>query len=470
MSARIVESQHNLLPHDVEAEEAVIGSILIDPDALMRCQEAGLAPDDFHTRRLGWVYEAAQALALRGEPTDPIAVAREMSKETDADGNRLDLLGGMSALSELVSLTATTIYAGHHAESVKRDARRRRLIAAGAEVSAASHLHDGDLGELYDHVSQILFAAMERSDAHSHLYGGADALDGYMANQDRRRELLERDPDALIRTHLLDIDRLIGDMQPGQLVVVGANTSVGKTMLMEQVAEANAKRGHTIAYYHLEQSHQAMMDRCVARYTGVPTWRLRQGYVDTEVERAMADIRTWHDNITYVHCPGWTAERIVADIMRLHATGRCELPIIDYLGKVKLTDNRGYNSSKLVGLQVEAFKTVAEQLGVPLVLGSQVSRFFKTTAAKRPTMDDLRDSGEIEEKANLVIMLHNPTAREDRDQAETSERIEAHLEKNTDGPLGKANLLHLKGRFLLADYTSQEQPEEVMFNDASIPF
>ena len=470
MTARISAQDAHLLPHDEEAERSVIGSVLIDPDAVLRTEEVGLAVSDFYDRRLGWIYEAAEALAMRREPIEAFTIARELERAPDgADGNRLAVLGGDATLTRLIVDTPSTVHAGYYAEIVKRDARRRRLIAAGAEVAAASHQHEGELSDLYDKVSQILFGAMERSDADSHLYGGSRALSRYFDTQAVRQERLRQNRDAMLKTYWVDVDRMVGDFQPGQLVIVGATTSVGKTMAMEQLSEANAKRGHAIAFYHLELSHQSMLDRCVARCSGIDTRRLREGYDGAEVFDALAEISAWHDNITLVHCPGWTAERIAADIMRLHAQGRCELAVIDYLQKVSMPDRRGYSPSKLIGLQVEAFKNVAEQIGIPVVLGSQVSRFFKTTANKRPTMDDLRDSGEIEEKANIVLMLHNPTPREDRRDYQKTEVIELHVEKNTDGPLGMAKLVHVKGRFLLGDLAEERQAQP-SFQEAEMPF
>ena len=459
MTAKIAKSDANLLPHDEAAERSVIGSVLIDPDALLRAQEAGLKAADFWDMRLGWVYDAAESLSLRREPVELFSIARELERTRNGtDQDHLAVLGGDAALTRLISDTASTVNAGYYAESVKRDALRRRMIAAGAEVAAARHKHDGDIGELYDAVSQILFGAMERSESDSHLMGGSDTLRAYFDGQTERARLLAANKDALLKTYWHDVDRMIGNFQPGQLVSVGASTSVGKTMAMEQVAEANAKRGHAIAFYHLELSHQSMLDRCVARVSGIDTRRLREGYDGAEVFDALAEISVWHDNITLIHCPGWTAERIAADIMRLHAQGRCELAVVDYLGKLALPDRKGYTPSKLIGLQVDAFKNAAEQLAIPILLGSQVSRFFKQTATHRPTMDDLRDSGEIGEKANIVLMLHNPVAREDRDERASTETIELHVEKNTDGPLGKAELVHVKGRFLLGDMAQEHEP------------
>lgn len=447
---RIVAEQAHLLPNDPEAEAAVAGALLIDPDTIMRVQETGLRPEDFYTRKWGWVFEAAEDLALHGEPIDFISVAHKLENIKEVEGNRLELIGGEAALIHLIASTASAVHASYYSKLIIRDARKRQLIAAGAAISAKAHSFDGDLGELYDAVSKTLFESMERSDVDSHLYGGPEAMARYRQNQRDRAERLKMDPNALIKTHWPDVDRLIGDFQGGQLVIVAASTSVGKTMAMEQIAEANAKRGHVIAFYHLELSHQSMQDRCVARYSGIDTRRLREGWLTPDVERALDAIEPWYRNITLVQCPGWSAERIAADIARLHARGHCELAIVDYLQKIPTPIIRGGNYAQGVGQNVETLKTMAQNLDIPLVLGSQVNREYNARGNRRPTISDLRDSGEIEEKSNIVLMLHNPVAREDRNEDDPTETIELYIEKSTDGPLGKVDLEHIKGRFLLA--------------------
>lgn len=448
----------NSLPFNREAEEALVGALLIDPDAMMRVRETDLAQSDFYIERLGMIYAAAIALNTRHEPCDVVTLADELARR-----KQLETLGGVPYLASLINTTPTSIHVLHYADLVMRCSRRRRLIGAAGEIAALAYQHEGEIGEMYDAASQSLFGAMARGNNGAHLYGGDDALVWYMGEQLRTRMSLEQDQNALLHTYWRDVDDLTGAMQAGQLWIIGANTSVGKTMAMEQLAEANAQRGHTVAYYHFEISHRGMLHRMVARHSGCDSRQLRRGYYGNEVSDAFERIRRWFPNLTLVHCSGWTAERVVADITRLHAQGRCELAVVDYLQKVRLPDKAGYSPYKLIGNAVEALKNCAEEMGIPIVLGSQTNREYKRSGRGRPTAADLRDSGEIEEKANVVLMLHNPIAPESRDAFAPTELIEVYVEKNTDGPTGMVKLVHRKGRFLLGSMVREYEREDIRF-------
>jgi len=220
-------------------------------------------------------------------------------------------------------------------------------------------------------------------------------------------------------------------------------------MYLEQLAEHNAKRGHKVAFYHLELTHQTMLDRRMARQSTVSIRELIRGYNGPEVARAMDALRPWQTNLVYVHCPGWSSERVAVDIARLYARGECDLALVDYLQKLRLPERRGFNSAMLVGQSAEALKNAAEQLNIPIAVASQVSRDFKSRKTRRPHMEDLRNSGELEEKANQIVILHRPLTR-DPTHPQQTEPMEAHIEKNTLGALGRAKLVHLLGRFLIA--------------------
>ena len=456
---RVLSSDMDLLPHDPEAERIVISGIIADPDALPRAHDAGLKPADFHNRQYRWIMEAAEELAKQGDPIEIASIGRVLERQQELDGNRLDLIGGTPEMAGLIARFSSFSSVGYYAEIVARDARRRQIIAAGGAIAADAQAHEGDLGELYSKAIKALFDAMGDSVDDAHLHGGPEAVRLYRDNQEARQKRLLLDPNALIKTHWPSVDRRLGDLQEGQLIVIGASTSVGKTMAMEQLAEVNASRGHRVVYYHLELSHASMLDRCVARESGVKVQDLRRGALTPQVERALDEIEKWQGNIIYVHCPGWTAERIAADIIRHNARGLCDLAIIDYMQKLSSPDMRGdsRNYAQVVGGRVEVLKNCAERLGIPIILGSQVNRDYKSNANRRPTLEGLRDSGEIAEKANIVLILHNPTPREERNDLDETEIIELYIEKSTDGPLGKVDLVHVKGRFLLGEADKSEE-------------
>lgn len=444
--AKIAKDQLHMLPHNAEAEEALIGSILLDPDALLRAREVDLQPGDFYLHKMGLLYQAALDLADRFEPVDPLGIADLLDNRQNGQGSQLDAIGGQSELTRLLSDTPSSIYARHYAEIIKRDSRRRAVIGAAAEIAARAQEHDGDLAELYDAISGLLFEAMDRPEAESHLYGTDETLMAYLARQQERADRFENDPQALPRTWWPNLDALINYLRPGQIHLVTAITSVGKTIYLEQIAEANAMRRHRVVYYHLELTHEGMEDRRMARHSGVPLSKIEvEGYSGPEVGKAIDSIKGWHKNLVYVHCPGWTAERIAADIMRLHARGECDLPIVDYLNKIPVQLRAGKNEASAIGDNVETLKNTVERLHVPLVMAAQVNRQYKGN--RRPHFDDVKGSSDIEQKVNQIVVLHRGAERKSGDHFNEQEPMHVFVDKNTSGATGEVTLWHRLGRF-----------------------
>lgn len=453
--ATIRTEDQRLLPQDSDAERAVLGSLLIDPDAMLKAREAGLAASDFMGPAHATIYAAMLELADRWQPVDPVTLSALLESRQNGHGSQLEAIGGAAYLTDLMASTPTSIHAGHYAGVVRALAQRRRVIALGADIARMAHEHEGTTEELYRAVTGAVMGAVDVAGGRSHLYGDDDALAGYLVTQADRADRLKRNPWALAQTGIGDLDAILGNLEPGTVLAVAARPGVGKTILMEQIAEHNARHGKRVAFYHLELSHQFMLDRRMAKASGVPLDKLRRGYVGPEVQRAIDGMRGWQSQLVYVHCPGWSAERIAVDMTRLAARGECDLVIVDYLQKLSLPDRKGWNAAMLYGLMAETLKTTAEQLGVPVVLGTQVSRDWKQTGDKRPTSADIRNSGEIEEKVNQIVVLHRPDTRPTQ-ASPTSETIEAHVEKNTSGPLGACELVHLLGRFTFAGKAAED--------------
>lgn len=447
-----------LLPHNREIERTVLGALLIDPDAMLRVREVDLQASDFYVPAHGMIYAAMLELADRFRPVDTLTVGDALRAKSHNGRSNLDIIGGPAALTELVGETVTAIYAGDHAAIIKRLARQRAIITMSGELAALGHHHDGTLEELYDEASRMVFEAMDRPEASSHYYGSDDSLMDYLADQIAMQDRLQSDPDALIVTGLRDLDAYLGCLPEGLLHVPVARPGTGKTIYCECLAEHNARRGKRIAFYHYELSTREMLHRRVARHGKVLLQRLREGYDGPEVMSALDTIRAWHGNIVYIHCPGWSAERVAADMTRLHARGECDLAIVDYVQKIPLPNREGTTSMK-IGQNAEVLKTCAEQLGIPVVLPSQVNRSFKGRGNARPTIADIRESGEIEEKANQILVLHRPNERQagrPEDLFGTVEKIEVYIEKNTGGATGHVDIAHVMGQYLYASIARRE--------------
>ena len=440
--ARVAKNQADLLPNDRQAEEAVLGSLLIDPDAVWRIGD--LRPEDFFAESHGALFATITAARYAGEPADVVTLASRLPEGMQP-----------SDVAGLIEATPTSIYVAHYAQIVQDMARRRRLIAVATDIVQQAHDCSGSVQALFDDAGTLFREATAGREDGAHLYGSDESLTEYLALLVRRSERSEED---VLTTGLPDLDRLLGELLPGALQIVAARSSIGKTMYLEQLCEFNARKGHRVAFYHLEQSHEAMQDRRMARHSHIVFQRLRRGYNGPEVARAIDEMREWQRNIVYVHCPGWSAERIAADVTELHFRGEADLVLVDYLQKLSLPDSKGMVMAMLYGMACETLKTAAERLGIPVVLGSQVSRDYKRRKGGRPRLSDLRNSGEPEEKANQAIILHRPGERRKTD--EPTEVVEAYVEKNTNGPLGMVSLVHVIGEFLLACPLKEEEEEK----------
>jgi len=442
MARRDGESDDVLLqaPQSREAEQAVVGSILIDPDAVLACRGAGLKPEDFFNEQLGTIYKAALEIADEGKPVDIVTISGRVEGKNEVT---------YSMLVGLINAVPTSIHAVHYAGEVMDHARRRRVLRAAQQIAGLAYDQTIPVADMLARSSAAFFEAADVTEHNDHLIGSDGAIEDYLANQIARAELLKNNPHALLDTGIPALDDVIGPLDAGQMLVVGARTSTGKTAFMETVAENIALRGHVVAFYHLELSTQRMLDRQMARWSGVSLQDIQRGVDDVRIQRAVEAVRARLCNMVYVHCPGWTAERIAADAAQLRARYGVDLIVVDYLGKIAYGDyQRGFNEASMIAQQVETLKIMAERLGVPVILGSQVNREFKATADKRPTLNDLKGSGGIEEKANAVVILYEPNPRV---PGATSVTLEAHVEKNEGGPCGTVMLEHALGRFRVYD-------------------
>jgi replicative DNA helicase len=458
--ARVARSALDLLPHDDQAERAVLGALLIDPDAIWRVSEVGLEPEHFHSEAYRLAYGALMGLAKAGKPTSDLVLVAEALAQITGTGGRtaLDIIGGEAEVTGLILATPTSMNAAHYAQAVCDMALRRRVIALGADLATLGQGHEGDADDLRAQVLASVMALVGQGDTgESHLRGGYD----YLAIQAARAARLAENPDALIHAGFPTLDEKLGDLTPSTVHAIAARSSVGKTMYLEHIAEHNARKGKRVVFYHGELDHQFMQDRRMARYAHIVTRELRRGYAGPEVQRAATEIARWSGNIVYVYCPGWTAERMALDIQRLAARGDCDLPIVDYLQLLALPPKNayGYNVAQQRGQQVLTLKVACAQAGVPLVLASQVNRAAALNDGGRPELHNIRDTGNLEEYANQVVILHAPTPRTERPLDAKTEMLEAIIAKNMGGEPGIVNLIHLLGFYALAEAGDQEPPE-----------
>jgi len=436
------------VPSNIDAERAVLGSILIDPDAIL-CVERDLAPEDFYREAHTWIYGAMLDLHHDHRALDFVTVTDELDQR-----GQLSKIGGPSEITALIDAPPTSVNVADYVHIVRRTAYQRRIIQASGKIARVAHQGEGDLDSMSMECQRLLTAALPKAQLKSHLTGD-DALVAYEANQGRRAEKLQEDPNLWVKTGWADVDEFLSPIEPGIVSIWAGIPGVGKTIALENIAEYNAQRGKNVVFYHYELSHQVMLDRRMSRHSGVDYKELRKGYLGSEVQSATSRMSRWQYRMIYVHCPGWSAEKLVADLTRLWGEGKADLGVIDYLQKMPLPDTKGFNEASLIGQVVETIKTAAEVLGIPLLLGCQVTRAHSQRYDRKPHLSDLRKSGEIEEKCNQVVFLFREAMINDDVKTDV---LEVYAEKNTLGPCEQAHLLHQAGRFRFDSLVRRAEP------------
>ena len=390
-------------PTNLEAEEAVIGALMIDTDAIYHVKSI-MQPGDFHIAKHRVIYEAILGLHQDGTPADTVTLTERIER----DGN-LAAIGGASALTDFMARTPTSAHAEHYAGLVREASLRRALIEEAGQIAK-------DAWDSGNELQQVLTRSRERiTGVERGLVGKDDGL-ALRASLDAYLDLLQvrdRDKDKpKLQLPWDDLAHLMPFLSEGTLVAILADPGAGKTAFMETCAERWARLEWKIAFFHLELSAQMMLDRRMQRHTGIPIKRLQLGgqlepedY--TKIIQATERMNTWKGELRYFHCPGWPMHRIVSTVQRLHDSDGIDVVILDYLNKVPLADRGGgQNSAQMRGADIEDFKTMLEELGIVGLMAAQFDKSSKR--ARRRTLADARDTGELEDKANVGIVIDRP--------------------------------------------------------------
>ena len=424
-----------LPPQSTEAEEAVLGALLIDPDAVIRLAPI-LRPEDFYREKNGWLYEAILALHERREPVDFLTVCDELDRN-----EQLDQMGGPAFITTLINAMPTSIHAEHYARIVERTATRRRLIDAASEIAVLAYQEADDVEEVVDHAEQILFGVSERRVSRE-LVPIKQILSDYYD----RIEYLTRHRGELIGipTGFNDIDKLLGGLQRSDLVILAARPSVGKTSLALSIAHNAAKlHGQRVAFFSLEMSDEQVVQRLISSETGIGSQRLRRGDIAQDewgrFMKATSDLAETHFFID--DTPGISALELRTKARRLHAEVGIDLLAVDYLQLMR-GDFRSENRVQEISSISRALKALARELNVPILALSQLSRGVESRTDKRPILSDLRESGALEQDADVVIFIYR-----DEMYNENTERqniADIIVAKHRNGPTGSVALFFKK--------------------------
>jgi len=416
-------SDDRVPPQDLHAEQSVLGSMLINKDAIADCLEAVKA-HDFYRPAHELIFDAVLDLFGRGEPADAITVADELGKRGD-----LTRVGGQAYLHQLIQSVPTAANAGYYAEIVHERAVLRRLVEAGTRIVQMGYAQgEGDIDDIVNRAQAEVYSVAEKR-------GGED----YNVLGDLLNETMEEIEAASGRaeglvgvpTGFIELDELTNGLHPGQMIVVAARPAVGKSTLGIDIARAAAiKHNMAAAVFSLEMSRTEITMRILSAEATIQLQDLRKGLKNQEQWTKLARIMGKISNAPLFidDSPNMSLMEIRAKCRRLKQQHNLRLVVIDYL-QLMSSGKKVESRQQEVAEFSRALKLLAKELEVPVIAISQLNRGPEQRTDKRPQMSDLRESGSIEQDADVVILLHR-----DRSDPERDGEADVIVAKHRNGP------------------------------------
>jgi replicative DNA helicase len=424
-----------MAPHSVEAEEAVLGSILLNPDALFDVAPF-LQADDFFIVRNGWVWDAITRLQERNEQIDYVTVVEELRQQ-----NHLEDIGGAAYITYLINHTPSSIYAETYGRIVERAAIRRRMLNAASQIAKLSHEESADINDVIDQAESALFKVTEKR-LRKDVVSIRTALSDYY---DRIEYLYSQDQPALgVPTGFADLDQLLGGLQKSDLVIVAGRPGMGKTSWLLSVALNAARANARVAIFSMEMSNEQIVQRLVSSETGINTHHLRLGRLDerewalfVEATDKLSGLRVFLDDT-----PALSPLQMRSKCRRLYSEHGLDLVMVDYLQL--MSSGTGYNDNRVQEISYisRSLKQVARELNVPVLAAAQLSRAVEQRQDKRPQLSDLRESGSIEQDSDVVLFIYRDEVY--NEHTERPNQADIIVAKHRNGPTGNVALYFRK--------------------------
>ncbi len=419
-------------PHNLEAERSVIGAILIDNSVLNNITEI-LVPSHFYSPQNQLVFEAILDLYRSAKPIDVVTLTGELKKK-----KKLNQVGGSAYLSELIAAVPTSANAREYASMVRETATRRNMITLAAELDEKSREESKGLTDVLDELEARVFALSQNTTAHE-FFNTETLLEMYM----QRADEYSKNPEAMrgIPSGISTLDELLGGFHNSDLVIVAARPSVGKSSFALDIARhAAIDSGKTVAIFSLEMPGIQIIERLLSQQIGVDLWTLRMGKLTdkeyelwTEGAGKLADAHLFIDET-----PGVNVMQLRSKARKLKIEHGLDLIIIDYLQLMQGLSSRIDNRAAEVAEISRSLKLLARELEVPVIALSQLNRSVESRNDHRPQLSDLRESGSIEQDADIVLFL----SREKLYNPETDRpnSVDVVIAKHRNGPTGQVEL------------------------------
>jgi replicative DNA helicase len=436
-----------LPPQSVEAEEAVLGGILLDNRALDRANEI-LTHDDFYRESHRRIFRALNDLDERHERADVITLTECLKRRGD-----LEAVGGAAQVAELVERIATAANVELYARIVKDKSILRSLMEAGTDIAATAAVGTGDVEQFLDDAERRIFEISERR-----VRPAFTRIEAIIVDSIKTIEALYERKEAVtgVPTGFFEIDRLTSGLQPAELIIIAGRPSMGKSALATNIAQhAAAATRKPVAMFSLEMSKESLVLRMLCSEARVDSTKVRTGYLSEQdfprlamAAGRLADLPFFIDD-----SPAISVLELRAKARRLMRESGLGLIIVDYLQLMRAhkdVDNR----EQEISLVSRSLKALAKELNVPVVALSQLNRAVEQRADKRPLMADLRESGAIEQDADVIAFIYRDDFYNRMSQEEGVAEI--IIAKQRNGPQGVAKL-HFRKEFTLFENLSQRE-------------
>lgn len=422
-----------LLPQNIEAERGVLGSIIIDPEAIVQVADF-LAADDFYRDAHRTIYEVILQLYEQREAADFITICDELERRS-----KLEDVGGASYITSLINQVPTSGNVEYYGRIVERTAILRRLIHAAGEIAAIAY-DEVDANLALEKAEQLIFGISQRH-AHSDFSPLRDLMSEYMNKLDQLHE--RRGTIVGVPTGFTDLDRLTGGLQKSDLIILAARPAVGKSSFALSLAHNSAiKHQRSIAVFSLEMSKEQLVQRLLSMDAGVDQQRLRTGWIeDDDWDRIIFSMGTLSEaNIWIDDTAGISTVEMRSKARRLQTEHGVDLIVVDYLQLMQssVSGKRNENRVQEISEISRNLKGLARELDIPVLALAQLSRAVESRQSKVPQLSDLRESGSIEQDADIVMFIYRDDVY--NPESERKNIADIIVAKHRNGPVGEVSL------------------------------
>lgn len=427
-------------PHNLEAESSLLGAILIDPDAIVQVADI-VSIDDFYDERHQRIFEAIAKLYEKHSPIDVLTLSDQLKS-----GGFLDIVGGSAYLTELTNYVPTAAHVEEYANIVSQKAIRRRLIKASQTMVSYGYNEETSIQDLIESAESELFKVSQQ-----HVKQDIASIEDILAESFERLDELHKDKGKIrgVPTGLRDLDNILAGLQRSDLIIVAARPSMGKTALTLNLAHNIATKTELpVLLFSLEMSKEQIVDRMLSMESGVDAWNIRTGNLsDSDFEKIGHAMGTLSEAPIYIDdTPGITVSDMRTKARREQHQRQLGAIMVDYLQLMSGGARFGgdFNRVQEISEISRGLKSIARELNVPVVALSQLSRSVESRSPQIPQLADLRESGSIEQDADVVAFIY----REDYYNPDTDRKniTDIFIKKHRNGPVGQVELYFDKER------------------------